>query len=519
MRKTAALCFLTLLISCAVCELPGVNFAIKFDSVENLKNKVLPGVLSKVKGTNLGDKTVTYKTYFSCTYKNIIIDDFELTPENIDLQFPMENVGELLVEGMNLTLKYDYEYKLLFTKGSGTGNYKFGNASMAIAVQAVKDGDFFALMMSSANAQLGSVSTHMDGKGVFPSMINYLSDHLNSILNPIATVELMMATFLIGQPALTKFAQEFPTKEPIGKTGVTVDYGLIRESFAEDRYEFGMKGKFYETSKPYDPQPVQEPFYMPWYDESLGDAQFFVSPSSINSALWSFWKTGGLKFTLTDSMLPKKFPLRLNTHDLDSVFPGLKDQFGDNIPCTITAYPSTYPTVAIKDGQITLSYDGGLLTTVLQGSNNSVDALDLAANFDVVVSVTTKDKKIYPNFDTVSLKGVKVNRSQIPHLDIFKVSQNLQTVTAAVTKAVNQSVFAKGLDLPTIGGVDFTNPSVTVPGEYAVVAGTPDFSKLTENIAEVVVKIFEQQFHGAVDSAFGLKSNDDSIDFSNLLQQ
>ncbi|CAJ0946779.1 unnamed protein product [Ranitomeya imitator] len=111
-------------------------------------------------------------------------------------------------------------------------------------------------------------------------------------------------------------------------------------------------GEFFEQSQrtppPFSPQPLSVP------DDHNLMAYFAVSDYLFNTAVFVYQSAGKLIFNVTDDMIPKDFPVRLNTSSFGKMIPQISKMYPDMLMKLKISSPSA-PFLTMKPENVTIS--------------------------------------------------------------------------------------------------------------------------------------------------------------------
>ncbi|XP_075756988.1 bactericidal permeability-increasing protein isoform X2 [Pelodiscus sinensis] len=134
------------------------------------------------------------------------------------------------------------------------------------------------------------------------------------------------------------------------------DYSLVsKPMIARDHGDMDLKGEFYgvgkHTESPFSPAP----FLLP--DEGDRMLLLGLSEFSANSAAFVYFTAGALRKKLTDSMIPKRSPIRLNTRSLGLFCPQLKRLY-PGLPMELHLSARKQPLLTCRPGSLALALAG-----------------------------------------------------------------------------------------------------------------------------------------------------------------
>ncbi|XP_053556101.1 bactericidal permeability-increasing protein isoform X2 [Bombina bombina] len=127
---------------------------------------------------------------------------------------------------------------------------------------------------------------------------------------------------------------------------------VVPPNITELILELGVKGEFVGIAQRWEAPFPPEKFVLPDIDSRmllLGLSQF-----TVNSAGYVHYKSGFLRANVTDDMIPKESPLRLNIKSLGIYAPELPTRFPDSPPVLLQISASSPPFVSCQSNALTV---------------------------------------------------------------------------------------------------------------------------------------------------------------------
>jgi len=148
--------------------------------------------------------------------------------------------------------------------------------------------------------------------------------------------------------------------------------------------------------------------------------------------------------------------------------PNLQNTYGSQ-PIEIKTSLAEFPTAWTNGNQVAFksAYD---IEVRVQGKT----AFIIRAGGESYIAINTRNNAIVPRIDDMTGTFTLV-KSNVGNFDLRPVEFIFNAVLKlVVVPAINQELFA-GFPLPTIGGLSFNKPSVTVYPNYVVVGFDADY--------------------------------------------
>ncbi|XP_075427841.1 LOW QUALITY PROTEIN: bactericidal permeability-increasing protein-like [Ascaphus truei] len=168
-----------------------------------------------------------------------------------------------------------------------------------------------------------------------------------------------------------------------------LEFSLVAPPLITERsLELPVKGQFVGFSERWDPPFPPEQLPLPDLDSRM--LLFALSQFSVNSAGYVHYKSGILRVNVTDDMIPKLSPLRLNTKSLGIFVPELQRRFPDPSPVLLHVSARAPPSVSCQPDALTLQVSADIQAFAI-GPDQTITPLfqlqmDMATQVDVLLS-------------------------------------------------------------------------------------------------------------------------------------
>jgi len=267
---------------------------------------------------------------------------------------------------------------------------------------------------------------------------------------------------------------QLPVEEPIGNTGVEIDFELISNpTFASNYLSLPELGEFYIIA-----QHQECPDPRPTIPDVVTNqmVQMIVSEFVANSAGFAFLKDGQLQVSITDSDIPSWAPIRLNTSDWKTLVPNLYKVFPNLMMVLHLDETEEGNAVFSSDGLLINAY-GDIGVMVVEENGTQVEAFTLSGTMTTSGIAILTGQVISGNL-TFLRANFSLAHSNIGFFDVTILDDLINLLLSdGVVPAVNARL-KKGFTLPTVPGLDFVNPSIGYGDKYIYVTTdityTPD---------------------------------------------
>uniref|UniRef100_A0A4W4E3S5 Bactericidal permeability-increasing protein n=1 Tax=Electrophorus electricus TaxID=8005 RepID=A0A4W4E3S5_ELEEL len=199
-----------------------------------------------------------------------------------------------------------------------------------------------------------------------------------------------------------------------------IEYGLTESPVVSvSSTELSLKGEFYNIGVHKKPAFAPTPFSLPPNERNM--LYMGISAFTANSAGFVYKNAGALRLRITDKMIPRAFPYRLNTKTFEALIPQIAKQY-PNMMMKLLVKAATAPTVTFAPNNVTLQ-----------------------ANTTVTVYA------IQPNTTLTTLFILNVDASLSAH--VYVIRKNL---------AGKLIILQRGFPLPNIANISLVKPRLVI---------------------------------------------------------
>lgn len=163
---------------------------------------------------------------------------------------------------------------------------------------------------------------------------------------------------------------------------------------------------------------------MPLHDATSGSKfQAFISTYVLESLSYSFLATNEIHLWTHSDVVPKDFPIQLNTSSIGQFLPGLIQKYGENKPIDIEYRLDKVGNFSVHQDDETFSFDGSVSVNfwVITEPGQKEKALDLSLNsnhFNATVLIPTDSLNVTVNVKQVALGGITLNYTSVGEIDL-----------------------------------------------------------------------------------------------------
>lgn len=191
---------------------------------------------------------------------------------------------------------------------------------------------------------------------------------------------------------------------------------------------------------------------------------FFIDQYLPNTAFLAYFNEGRLQGTVTDSMIPKNFPIRLNTSSWANFIPGLFAKYPNQAMQLFFSFAEA-PVVLLRP-ENSSSFQGNGLASCSVPSKTDPSGWQEVFTLGVdgligAVSVNFTGDTITGEIGTASF-NLSVKDSSVGPIDTSELNDFIGLVINAIVLPEINKFLAKGFPIPTIDGLTFSNPQIVI---------------------------------------------------------
>uniref|UniRef100_A0A803K8V6 Bactericidal permeability-increasing protein n=1 Tax=Xenopus tropicalis TaxID=8364 RepID=A0A803K8V6_XENTR len=257
-----------------------------------------------------------------------------------------------------------------------------------------------ALWNAGCSSSVGQVDLNFHGGSGW-----ILSMFKGSMLGPIhdAFSQQLCPQFDRSVVQMETLLSSLPVTEPVDSVAA-LELSLVSPPLiTEQNVDLLVRGQFVGLSQrwdvPYSPVEMDLP------DAESRMLVLAVSQFSANSASYVHYKSGALRANITDDMIPKESPLRLNTKSFAAFAPELPNRFPGSPPLLLQLSAPSPPEVTCQTDLLTLGASLDIQLSALYPESPPAPAFQLQADFETEINIllseealgaTLKLQKVFP---------------------------------------------------------------------------------------------------------------------------
>ncbi|XDV31247.1 hypothetical protein PO909_033980, partial [Leuciscus waleckii] len=335
------------------------------------------------------------------------------------------------------------------------------NIHIYTLLQLADDAGRLSITTVQCSANVGDVNIHFHGGAsiFFKPFVSGFSEKISDTIHEKICPAIQKA--IIG---LETTLQEIPVNIPVDQY-ISLSIPLTSSpAVTEQSFELDIKGEFYSRSSPSEPPFSASVFEVPYaenYMLSVAASEFLV-----NSAAYAFLSSGALQINITDGMIPKSFPIHLNTSQFGAFVPQLRTLY-PNMEMQVLLYASETPLFSFSSGVIDIHVPAAAKFSAVKPDCTLVPLfrLDVDGSFSASARI---DQNLTGAFQMKNLT-LTLGSSEIGDFKTDTLEQMaVMAVKMFVLPKINAALKA-GFPLPTLKGFRLINSQLLIKNGFVAI--------------------------------------------------
>ncbi|KAK1783919.1 hypothetical protein P4O66_023106 [Electrophorus voltai] len=394
----------------------------------------------------------------------------QLAMKVLNVRLPQSAVGLVPGIGVSLTISDGYidtggnwRVKFLgFISDSGTFDLSVCGLTITTTITIKSDGTGRPMVRSAnCEASLSHARIRLRGGA------SWLYNMFNGYINKEVRKELQRKICPLVSENIQKINSYMKTLNVLKKIDryAEIEYGLTESPVVSvSSTELSLKGEFYNIGVHKKPAFAPTPFSLPPNERNM--LYMGISAFTANSAGFVYKNAGALTLRITDDMIPRASPYRLNTKTFETLIPQIAKQY-PNMMIKLLVKAATAPTVTFAPNNVTLQANTTVTVYAIQPNTTltTLFILNVDASLSAHVYVIGKNlagklslNKFNKNLGTSYIGPFKgrTTISQVKPLAYF-----LQIMLKIVIPHVNV-ILQRGFPLPNIANISLVKPGLVI---------------------------------------------------------
>ncbi|KAM4031611.1 bactericidal permeability-increasing protein-like [Anomaloglossus baeobatrachus] len=390
---------------------------------------------------------------------SMVITNFQLPSSQVTL---LPNVGlKLSISGAYIEVHGRWGVRYLFISSDGDFELKVLGISVSVGLSLGSDGSGRPTVSSfDCSANIADMQVHFSGG--LDWLINLFDDKIASSLRDDMQNMICSQVNDAVKNQLEPVLRSLPVTSKIDDVA-SIDYSLTGPPIVSADYlDVQLKGEFFEQSKrtppPFSPQPLSVP------DDHNLMVYFAISDYLFNTAGFVYQSAGKLIFNVTDDMIPKDFPVRLNTSSFGNLIPQISKMYPDMLMKLKISSPSA-PFLTMKPENVTISPVLDIQAYAIFPNSSLAPLFLLNLSADAVAKVGVNSSRIVGYLELSSIK-ITLRQSDVGPfpVEILNVAVNYY-ISHILLPKVNE-ILKNGYPLPLLDHIQLSNVMLKLSEHY-----------------------------------------------------
>ncbi|XP_038658995.1 bactericidal permeability-increasing protein-like [Scyliorhinus canicula] len=347
----------------------------------------------------------------------------------------------------------------------GTFDLNINDLSAAFIVDISQGSARPVLSYQDCGASLNRFNLQLHGGGSW--FYNMFLAQVKDKIRQIAPQELCSEfRNMIGK--LESFIQTLSVSRQLDQY-VELDYSLVGEpEIATNSIDLPIKGELYDVQHHLDSPFTAQSFDLPNATDHmliLGLSEYFV-----NTGAFAYFAAGALHFNITDDMIPKDIPVRLNTSSLTFLIPKVAKQY-PNLLMKIVMSASKQPIVRLVPGKLTADVFAAAEVFAILPNESIAELFVLGVTASMRGQMFASDMKLHGSVSLNSM-DLTMEESKVGTIPIRSMEVMLKLGLQKMVIPKINALLKKGFIIPTLDKVSLINPVLQI--EQGLILFTTD---------------------------------------------
>jgi len=441
------LIFVLVFISIVFAGKPSLKNALRNKVVIDFKNAIVPIISKQVQHLKLPD-IHTDSSGFHFDITSIVVEVHAINPNQINIVF-VPNSSSIKFSGSGFSMHggAHIEVKWLFISKSMGADVNINGAAFECKISLISNKGKPNIKVDGISVHAGNVDIHLNGDiivKIIEFIVGLLKGHfINEI---VGQLQGKLPSLITNE--VNKRLNGIPTDISIGKD-MAIKYGFPYTPFVKTDYLFtGITAYVHQIKNP-NPPPIDIPD-LPEFDASdHKGVQFFFSDYILKSSINACYQNQFLQMIIEKDMLGHHVKMVCKaTHSPNITFANAID--------------------LIVDSECSVEFD-----------HNATNHFTLVAEVHANLKEYMKHAVIFFSISVAQFKKLEFKQDHPIDIEWFK--NGINTVLDVVREFINGEIGQKGIPLPTIPGIDYTDTTQSVKKNYIEICTNPVFHFKSED--------------------------------------
>jgi hypothetical protein len=317
-----------------------------------------------------------------------------------------------------------------------------------------------------------------DMSGVVGEIAKVAKPAIKSYIQKVAINMLKNNIQGICQSTITDPIKNLPVYVELGGilpifNGFAVDISVTSGFKATDSiFDYNSNGDLSNDKQPgtrTSPYPLAD--YLPDTDTKGKNVQIFLSEYFVNTLLLTLYKSGLLRYTITEDIMPSSI-ISLDTTTLDPIFTGLVNKYGQSKKVQIAINEITAPLISLNQ---TITLNLQVQSSIQVDIGVSYESCVVFTS-DVVIEARAslaEGGKASGQVLSFKLSNSKVDSTLLPNVNIGTVEEFVNNIALIAMPIINDKLKLIQINIPVIQDFNISEMVANVNSKYVEVGINP----------------------------------------------
>ncbi|MED6242435.1 hypothetical protein ATANTOWER_004691 [Ataeniobius toweri] len=252
-----------------------------------------------------------------------------------------------------------------------------------------------------------------------------------------------------------------------------IEYSMVSSpAVSQSSIDLNLKGEFYNIGKHQEPPFTPAAFSLP--SENNNMLYMALSAFTVNSAAFVYNKAGVLSLYITDDMVPKSSPFRLDTKTFGVFIPQIAKQY-PGLMMKLLVRAEKNPSITFQPKNATLQATGTVTAYAIQHNGTLSPLFVLNLESSVSADVFVRGLSVAGHLTLNEMK-LSLGTSYVGPFQVGSVDSALRTVLKIVVIPIVNVQLDKGYPLPALGKMNLVKPQIQIMKDYMLIGTDVDFT-------------------------------------------
>ncbi|XP_038144968.1 bactericidal permeability-increasing protein-like [Cyprinodon tularosa] len=370
---------------------------------------------------------------------------------------------------MNLHGNWRVKY-LRIIKDSGSFDVGVTGLSISTTV-AVKSDQTGRPVVSSTNCVANVASAKVKFHGGASWLYNLFSKFINKALRNALQKQICP----LVDKTVAGLNPKLKTLNVLAKVDkyAEIEYSMVSSpAISQATLDLNMKGEFYNIGKHQEPPFTPAAYSLP--SENNNMLYMALSAFTANSAGFVYNKAGVLSLYVTDDMVPKGSPFRLNTKTFGIFIPEIAKQY-PGLMMKLLVRAEQNPTVTFQPKNATVQANAMVTAYAIQPNGTLSPLFVLNLESSVSANVFVRELNVAGRL-TLNQMKLSLGTSYVGQFNVGSLDSVLRMVLKVVVIPIVNVQLGKGYPLPALGKMNLVNPQLQIMKDYMLIGTDVQFT-------------------------------------------